>query len=303
MNQVAQIQRDISDQVSTKTEKLVQGGLALPKSYNYQSALKSAFFALNKVQDRNHQPALQVCTRESIANALLDMVTQGLNPAKTQCYFIVYGNEIQLQRSYFGTITVLKSLEEVKDIYADVIHQDDKFEIAAEEGRMLIKDFEPKFENLDKPLVGAFAVVERSDGQKVYTIMTKKQIDNSWSQAKTNKVQNKFPEEMAKRTVLDRAAKMFVNTSNDSNLDFGAIQRTTDNEFEDDSTETQVRKNITEGANQEDFEPAPEKQEEQKQIQSKPQFDQAQTVIEPEDEKVPVQAEETEIEIPEDEPF
>lgn len=49
MNQVAQIQRDISDQVSTKTEKLVQGGLALPKNYNYQNALKSAFFALNKV--------------------------------------------------------------------------------------------------------------------------------------------------------------------------------------------------------------------------------------------------------------
>jgi Recombinational DNA repair protein (RecE pathway) len=176
MNQVGQIQKDISDQVSVKTEKLLKSGLVLPKNYNYQSALKSAFFALNKVQDRNKQPALQVCTRESIANALLDMVNQGLNPAKTQCYFIIYGNEVQLQRSYFGTITVLKSLEEVKDIYADVIHQDDKFEIAAEEGRMLIKDFEPKFQNLDKPLVGAFAVVEKADGQKVYTIMTKNKL-------------------------------------------------------------------------------------------------------------------------------
>lgn len=301
MNQVGQIQKDISDQVSVKTEKLLKSGLVLPKNYNYQSALKSAFFALNKVQDRNHQPALQVCTRESIANALLDMVNQGLNPAKTQCYFIIYGHEVQLQRSYFGTITVLKSLEEVKDIYADVIHQDDKFEIAAEEGRMLIKDFEPKFQNLDKPLVGAFAVVERTDGQKVYTIMTKKQIDNSWSQAKTNKVQNKFPEEMAKRTVLDRAAKMFVNTSDDSNLDFDAIQRTTDNEFEDDSTETQVRRNITQSANQEDFEPV---QEEQKQIQRNAQINQAQTVIEPEKE-APVKPAETEIvnEDQEDEPF
>lgn len=300
MNQVGQIQKDISDQVSVKTEKLLKSGLVLPKNYNYQSALKSAFFALNKVQDRNHQPALQVCTRESIANALLDMVNQGLNPAKTQCYFIIYGNEVQLQRSYFGTITVLKSLEEVKDIYADVIHQDDKFEIAAEEGRMLIKEFEPKFQNLDKPLVGAFAVVERTDGQKVYTIMTKKQIDNSWSQAKTNKVQNKFPEEMAKRTVLDRAAKMFVNTSDDSNLDFDAIQRTTDNEFEDNSTETQVRRNITQSANQEDFEPV---QEEQKQIQSNTQVNQTRTVIEPEKEKAPTQVAETEIEDQEDEPF
>jgi hypothetical protein len=105
---------------------------------------------------------------------------------------------------------------------------------------------------------------------------------------------------MAKRTVLDRAAKMFVNTSNDSNLDFDAIQRTTDNEFEDDSTETQVRRNITESANQEDFEP---EQKEQQQIQHKLQTNQAQTVIEPKKEKAPAQAEETEIEDQEDEPF
>lgn len=283
MNQVAQIQRDITDQVSTKVESLTKGGLALPKNYNYQNALKSAFFALNKVETRDKKPALQVCSRDSIANALLDMVTQGLTPAKTQCYFIAYGREIQLQRSYFGTITVLKSLDDIKDIYADVVHEDDKFEIAAEEGRMLIKDFEPKFQNLDKPLVGAFAVVERVDGQKIYTIMTKKQIDNSWSQAKTDKVQKKFPEEMAKRTVLDRAAKMFVNTSDDSNLDFDAIQRTTDNEFEDDSTETQVRRDISENANQTDFEPD---KEEPKQIQNQPQMNQDSTVIEPERETV-----------------
>ena len=37
---------------------------------------------------------------------------------------------------------------------------------------------------------------------------------------------------MAKRTVLNRAAKMFINTSDDSDLLTGAINNTTENEFE-----------------------------------------------------------------------
>lgn len=64
---------------------------------------------------------MEVCSRESIANSLLDMVVQGLSPAKTQCYFIVYGNQLQLNRSYFGTQAVLKRLTNVKDIWANVI--------------------------------------------------------------------------------------------------------------------------------------------------------------------------------------
>ena len=38
---------------------------------------------------------------------------------------------------------------------------------------------------------------------------------------------------MAKRTVLNRAAKMFINTSDDSDLLTGAINDTTSNEFDD----------------------------------------------------------------------
>ncbi|WP_262343194.1 recombinase RecT, partial [Lactiplantibacillus plantarum] len=49
------------------------------------------------------------------------------------------------------------------------------------------------------------------NGNRTYTVMTKKDIDTSWSHAKTKKVQNEFPEEMAKRTVINRAAKFYIN--------------------------------------------------------------------------------------------
>ena len=97
-NEVALLQKDITDQVSNKLSDLESSGLALPANYNAQNALKSAFFKLQGVKTSKKdglRPALLHCTKESIANALLDMVTQGLSPAKTQCYFIVYGKELQ----------------------------------------------------------------------------------------------------------------------------------------------------------------------------------------------------------------
>ncbi|EPF5050208.1 recombinase RecT, partial [Escherichia coli] len=185
-----------------------------------------------KAQDRNKKPALEVVTKESIANALLDMVVQGLSPAKTQCYFVVYGKELQLQRSYFGTQAVLKRLSNVKEIWAEVVHKDDVFKIGSYQGRTIVKEFEPDFANQDKEIVGAFAVIEKTDGERVYTVMTKKEINQSWSKAKVKSVQNDFPQEMTKRTVINRAAKSFINTSDDSDLLTESIKRTTENEYD-----------------------------------------------------------------------
>lgn len=241
-NQMAVMQKDITDQVSNRISQLQDDGLALPKDYNPQNALKAAWFKLQQTKDRSNQPALQVCTRASIANALLDMVTQGLSPAKTQCYFIVYGNEVQLQRSYFGTIAAVKRLSSVKDIDAQVVHQGDEFAIGADElGRIKVTKFVPKFENLDKPIKGAFAFIELADGRVDYTVMTQKQIQTSWGQSRQHNVQQKFGDEMAKRTVINRAAKMYINTSDDSDLLTGSINTVTANEYEDEPE----RKDVT----------------------------------------------------------
>lgn len=209
--------------------------LSLPKNYNASNALNSAFLALQKVKDRSNRPALQVCSRDSIVKSLLDMTLQGLSPAKEQCYFIVYGNELQMQRSYFGTVAAVKRLDGVKKVRAEVVHEGDEFEIGSDEDmELVVKKFTPKFENQDKPIIGAFALIKTDEGNS-YTVMTKAEIDKSWAQTrqKNNKVQQNFGQEMAKRTVLNRAAKMFINTSDDSDLLTGAINDTTTNEFDD----------------------------------------------------------------------
>lgn len=253
-NQVAIIQKDITDEVNNSLARLQNEGLVLPPNYNASNALKSAFFALQEVTSKDNKPALEVCTKESIANALLDMTVQGLSPAKKQCYFIVYGNKLQLSRSYFGTQAVLKQLSSVDDIWANVIYQGDVFDYEVVDGRERLNKHETEFENRDNEILGAYAVVKTSSGELVLTVMTKKEIDASWSQSKTSQsVHKKFPQEMAKRTVINRAAKAYINTSDDSDLLVDAINRSTENEYDNDRIDVTPqdepqRRNIAAGA-------------------------------------------------------
>lgn len=299
-NQMAVMQKDITDQVSNRISQLQDDGLALPKDYNPQNALKAAWFKLQQTKDRSNRPALQVCTRSSIANALLDMVTQGLSPAKTQCYFIVYGNEVQLQRSYFGTIAAVKRLSSVKDIDAQVVHQGDEFAIGADElGRIKVTKFVPKFENLDKPIKGAFAFIELADGRVDYTVMTQKQIQTSWGQSRQHNVQQKFGDEMAKRTVINRAAKMVINTSDDSDLLTGSINSVTANEYEDDSerkdvtpeTPKSTADKLVEGFKQEQEQNHEEEKETAEEPQEQPEQEREKPVKESEQEPAKEEAE------------
>ena len=213
-------------------------GLSLPPDYSVGNALNSAYLILSDTS--KGQPLLDKCDQGSVIKALMNMAIQGLSPAKNQCYFIPYGNQLVMQRSYFGSISVVKRLSNVKDIQAQVVHKDDTFKIGGENGVLVVKEFEPSFENLDKPIVGAFAWIEDINGNRTYTVMTKKDIDTSWSHAKTKKVQNEFPEEMAKRTVINRAAKFYINSSSDNDLFVKAVNETTSNEYENDD-----RKDVT----------------------------------------------------------
>lgn len=173
-NQLAIIQKDITDDVNKSLTRLQDDGLVLPSNYNASNALKSAFFKLQEVRDKNGKPALEVCSRESIANSLLDMVVQGLSPAKTQCYFIVYGNQLQLNRSYFGTQAVLKRLTNVKDIWANVIFEGDVFDYEIDGGREKLLKHETKFQNRDKDVLGAYAVIKTIEDEEILTVMTRK---------------------------------------------------------------------------------------------------------------------------------
>ncbi|WP_313418772.1 recombinase RecT [Sphingobacterium multivorum] len=200
------------------------GDLVLPVNYIPENAVRSAWLNLIEVKDRNDRPALDVCTPASISNAFLDMVTQGLSISKGQGAFIVYGNQLQFDRSYIGDIAIAKRTANVKEVNAVTVYQDDEFvyEIDSNSGRKKVLKHDQKLANIamDK-IVGAYAVVSYNDGSFDTEIMTMAQIRTAWAMGGSkgnSKAHNNFPDQMAEKTVIGRALKIEAGSSDDSTL-------------------------------------------------------------------------------------
>ena len=224
-NDIQTVANDLTENVLAKVNEMEKRGkIAFPPHYSYANALKAAQLVLLETK-KDNKPVLEVCSKGSIVNALLGMVTKGLNIQKGQCYFIPYGNQLTLSVSYMGKIAMAKRIGWIKDVKAYPLYKGDTFETVfdPETGTLKVKEYAPKFENIDEnKLIGAFAMVIGKDGVLHTEVMNMTQIRKAWEQgaAKGNSGAHKnFGEEMAKKTVINRAIKLFINTSDDSNLD------------------------------------------------------------------------------------
>lgn len=230
-------QRSLDEQVMNSLGRLQDQGLEMPPNYSPQNALKSAYFELanNTAGNLLQMAAGNQEMKTSISNALLDMVIQGLSPAKKQAYFIKYGSKVQLMRSYFGTMAVLDRVTGGADIRPVIVHEGDEFEIEMDGPDIKVVKHTTEFENLDNDIKAAYVVIKLQNGKEYTTVMTKKQINASWSKSKMkgSGPQKEFPDEMAKRTVINRAAKYLINTSNDNDLFVQAAKETLENEFDE----------------------------------------------------------------------
>ncbi|MCI2161579.1 MAG: recombinase RecT [Oscillospiraceae bacterium] len=225
-------EKSILDSVNDRIEELShQGGINFPPNYSVSNALRTAWLTIQETKDLQKRPALDVCTKDSVANALLYTVIQGLNPAKKQIYYIVYGNQLQAQRSYFGTMAVTKHVPGVKKIISDVIWNGDTFEVTKEAGSWKILKHESSIDNIGdgiEDIRAVYCTILLDEGESYTEIMNRKQIEKAWSKSrsKEHSVHKEFPDQMAKKTVIGRACKFFLNTSDDSDLIIEAFNAT-----------------------------------------------------------------------------
>jgi len=219
------------DKITKRVSELTdEGRLNLPENYSAGNALYSAWLKLSETKNRQDVPVLNACTPSSIQTALFEMVVQGLNPAKDQCYFIAYGKELQMMPSYFGKLMSLKRVKSVNAVVANVVYEKDIFEVGYDsKGIKVIKKHETAFGNEDGIIVGAYCRLIFDNGEETLEVMTRKQIDASWAmgKAKSSPARDKFPDQMSKRTVINRAVKLHLKTSSDQDLLVESILRTT----------------------------------------------------------------------------
>jgi recombination protein RecT len=260
-NELAMLKKDTVDVVADRVKQFQESGeLHFPANYSPENAMKSAWLLLQTVKtgkNDGYKPALEVCSKDSIANSLLDMVVQGLNPTKKQGYFIVYGNQLTFQRSYFGTMAVTKRVTGAKSIDAAVIYEGDEVDYEMVNGRITNLKHKQKFTNIDKEkVIGAYATIVVNKDDVYHELMTIEELRQAWSKAqfwgkdqekeKKGSTHDEFKQEMAKKTVINRACKKFLNSSDDGSLIMDHIHRT-----DDIAAEQEVEEEIKQNANSE----------------------------------------------------
>lgn len=221
----AKFTESTADQVLANISKLQEAGeLRLPPDYSAENAVRSAWLMIQEVENRDKKKAVDICTRPSIANAMLDMVLQGLSPVKKQCYFIVYGDKLMLSRSYIGTYAVARRVAKVIDAVANVVYEGDEFqfEIDNRTGRKKVVSHSQSLDNINTDKIrGVYATVIMEDGSSYVEIMTMPQVRKAWAQGQTkgdSPAHKNFPDEMAKKSCIGRALKLLIGGSDDSGL-------------------------------------------------------------------------------------
>ena len=196
-----------------------QKSLSVPKGYNVGNEVMSAMlYIANNVKDKNGRSAIDVCTKDSIMSAVRDMAIQGLSIIRKQAYPIVYGDQLKMQVSYFGTMASLKNMFPNLKITSNVIHEGDKYEYKYDEiGEFnYIENVQSSLENRDKPIIAAYgSIFDKKTNERLYgCVMTMNEIKVCWSHSlsKEQKIHQEFPQEMAQRTVINRLCKRYINT-------------------------------------------------------------------------------------------
>ena len=208
--------------VLNRVDEMCKVGFTMPKDYNYVNAVKATMLKLQEVKDKNGRSALEVCTPSSIQSALFSMVVKGLDVSKNQAYLVCYGQQLQLQESYFGKVLQVKRIFPEWEPRPNIVHEGDtfKYTVNPETVRRELVEHTQSLENLDKPIVGGYIYLPCADGGKDLYCMTIKQIMASWSKSRSGGATAKqFPEKMAMKTLVNSGCTMVINsTPSQSNI-------------------------------------------------------------------------------------
>lgn len=183
-----------------KRDQLAQ---LVPKHLTVERLMKVAVGAMMK------SPNLQKCTPNSLLNCFIGAAEVGLEPGGVlgHAYLVPYGDTATMIIGYRGLIELMRRTGELASIRCVVVHEKDTFKLT--EGIEQTIKHEPFLAGDAGPLKFAYCVAKLKDGSVQVELMTRHQIEEI---RKRSRAGQSGPwvtdfEEMAKKTVLRRAAK------------------------------------------------------------------------------------------------
>ena len=233
-------QPKITSQVLAQIDSMrCKGSIELPSDYAVGNALNAAWLVLQTIENKDHKPLFKngqltgIVTVTSVVNALHDMVIQALSVAKKQGYFIVRGELLTFQRSYFGDQALAERVRPGIAIYSDVIYKGEKFSTAKLRSKSgfvtVVATHEQPFPRPSTEIVGAYAgAIDTETGEDLgIQLMDMAQIKQSWKKSKTvgpTSFHTEQPDIACRRTVLRRWCTPIINASDDALL-LASVQR------------------------------------------------------------------------------
>jgi recombination protein RecT len=217
---------DITDVILRKVSSLQQAGmLHLPPDYSAANAIKAAQLILQEKTDKNGQPVLSTCTRTSVGRSLLKMVLDGMNPLMGHGNFIPHGTTLTWRPEYTGNLMVAKRDCGLAKSVERCVYEGDEFTYDIVDGVITNLNHKQNPNDIDPDKIKfAYCVLTFHDGNKHIEVMNMRQIRTSWAQGgNETPAHKKFPDQMAEKTVLNRALKVFIKSRTDKMNTVGDI--------------------------------------------------------------------------------
>jgi len=187
--------------------------MALPAHITPEKFQRAAITALM------NNPDIADCSKQSVMNSLMKCAQDGLIPDGREAALVKFKGSAQYMPMVYGLIKRMRNSGEVQSVNAYIVYENDEFEYVIRDG---VEEFthRPKVRGERGGMILAYAVVLLKDGGKHVEVMSKDDIEKA-RMASSNQKGSKTPsgiwaswyEEMAKKTVIHRAAKRCPTSS------------------------------------------------------------------------------------------
>lgn len=177
---------------------------------------REAGFAIQAFRQNNY---LTTMDKQSIKDAIVNVALTGLtlNPELKLGYLIPFKGKLYFRSSYMGKREILLRSGMVRDVWSELVYEADEFAVHGGATREIVHNL-PSNPFADRgKIVGGYWVAILHNGERPFGIMSKEEIDNISRRSESLKAGKSSPwvtdyEEMAKKTILNRAFKSLPKT-------------------------------------------------------------------------------------------
>ena len=159
--------------------------------------------------------------RKTFFTSVLRCAQDGLLPDGREAAFVAYKDSVQYMPMVDGLKKAMYNSGGIRDIITRVVYENDVFNVLVENGREQLSHYPTNLKDDPGEAVGAYCVVNLTNGGQVIEVMRKSEIEKirSFSRSSGGPAWRDWWTEMAKAKVLRRAYKSAPKSADTTQMD------------------------------------------------------------------------------------